>query len=197
MCTTGLSASLFLEAEGKWVWESTENQVRIPLDKRRGVVAVSTCLFPKIGARYFAQSALSMIDIVKGFTMIKKIGTVAENGKVAHSGDVKFVNYDLTEDEKKSFKKWAHENAAEFTGLLDKLIDDYYHLSVKWDTYNQCVSAFIICKNSKSENDGWILTGRGSTVFSAVMGALYRHYVLFESQWPTEALSRRAVLDDL
>jgi hypothetical protein len=108
---------------------------------------------------------------------------------------VQFVNYELNEDERKRFKAWAHENAADMLSMFDRLLDDGYGFSCKWDERSECVAAFVQCRQENSPNKGWLLTGRGSTAFSAIAGALYRHYVLFEGVWPIDQ-NRRGVLDD-
>lgn len=165
-------------------------------DKQRGATTVSLSLFLDAEAKFSVRSVVSSVAIMGECVMAKKSSEMLRDQSKNGDGGAKFLNYDFSEAEKKKFKEWAVRNAEELIGLLDRLIDDGYHLSVKFDSYNQCVGAFIICRDPKSENSGWILTGRGSGVLGAVMGALYRHYVLFEAQWPIEAVSRRANLDD-
>lgn len=107
-----------------------------------------------------------------------------------------FINYDMTDDEKKIFKAWAHENVDELKNLLDKLLDDGMNFSCKWDTFNDCVAAFILCVKDGDERKGFILTGRGSTFFGASMGVLYKHYVLLEGNWPLDTVRRNQLDDD-
>jgi len=106
-----------------------------------------------------------------------------------------FINYDLDETHRKAFKAWAHEHVDDTWAYVDALLDSGYHVSVKWDGYNGCYGAFIICKDAKSENAGCILTGRGKSSWSALMGALYRHLVVFEKVWDTDG-QRRNMADD-
>lgn len=112
------------------------------------------------------------------------------------NSQVQFLNYDLPDNERKAFKIWASDASLDLIGLIEKLLDDGYGLSVKWDDYNDCAGAFIQCKKPDNANFGWILTGRGKTAFSAISGVLYRHYVLFEQAWPTDNFRRQGLDDD-
>jgi len=98
----------------------------------------------------------------------------------------KFVNYDLSEDDKKSFKAWAHENIDNLLDFIEKVVEAGYGVSVKWDVRGQCYASFLTCNRENDPNKGWILSGRGSTAFSAIMGALFRHLVLFDGIWPID-----------
>ena len=110
-------------------------------------------------------------------------------------GDVLFINYDLDEASKGKFRKWRELHEKDVPDMLQSLIDGNYQVSIKPDTFNDCVGAFIICKDAKSENAGYILTGRGLNAFGALMGVLYRHFAVFEGQWPVHN-HRAALLDD-
>ena len=106
-----------------------------------------------------------------------------------------FINYDLTDDMRKAFKVWRDKNSDAISDLLDKAIEAGYQVSIKRDAYNECIGAFLIAKDTKTQNDGYILTGRSSSVFGALCGVLYRHYVLFECLWPVHN-HRSNPLDD-
>jgi len=111
--------------------------------------------------------------------------------------DVQFVNYDLTADDKERFKAWAHENAGmDAFMLLEKVIEAGFNTSIKWSEFEGCFNCFLIPTDKKPDLKGWLLAGRGSTVFGAVMGALFRHLVLFEEDWPVRSDVKRAVDDD-
>lgn len=111
------------------------------------------------------------------------------------NGQPVFINYDMTDDTKKMFKAWAHENAVNIFDLIDKLTEEGINVSIKWDTYNHCFGCYLVPTGSAKRNIGFILTGRGSSSFGALAGALYRHYVIFEGTWDTDDY-RRYGLDD-
>lgn len=107
-----------------------------------------------------------------------------------------FINHTFTEDDKRGFKTWASEHGAEFWDMCDRLMDDGYSLSVKPDAYNDCLSAFLSTNAPKSPNYGFILTGRSHSSCMAVYAVFYRHYVLFEGDWPTDTAHRSGMDDD-
>lgn len=108
---------------------------------------------------------------------------------------VSFINYDFDDSTRRKFKEWFHEQIEHTFDMVDALVDSGYSVSIKRDNRNQCYSSFIIPTDDKSRNAGFILAGRGSTTLSAIMGALYRHLVVFDGQWPTQGV-RRVGLDD-
>ena len=98
--------------------------------------------------------------------------------------DVVFINHDLDTTSKKAFKEWLLIEAEHFSQWCDKVLDDGYNFSVKYDSYGSCFACFAQPWDEESDNAGWILTGRGSTASSAIMSVFYRHYVVFDGVWP-------------
>lgn len=116
---------------------------------------------------------------------------------VARGGEVQFINYDLTPDDKRRFKAWAHENAGmDLFTIMDEVAEQNLNFSVKYDTFEGCFAAFLIPTPANEKLKGWLLAGRGSTAFSAVAGVLFRHLVLFEGDWPLREDRKRSVDDD-
>lgn len=107
-----------------------------------------------------------------------------------------FINHTFSDSDKRAFKEWSVAAAKNIADALDKLVDDGYSLSLKFDTYNDCYGAFIQTRDEKSGNYGYILSGRGRSGTSAVLGVLYRHYVLFEGEWPTDTVRHAGTDDD-
>lgn len=106
-----------------------------------------------------------------------------------------FINYSLTETDKTQFAAWLRQLEGNEWDIVDKVVDGGYSITVKNDTFNDCVGCFLSTPDEKSENYGFILTGRGRSGRMALFGALFRHLVLFEQDWPTDTV-RRNVLDD-
>ncbi len=106
-----------------------------------------------------------------------------------------FINHALTEGDKAQFKRWASEFLARVSELLDKLVDDGYSVSVKPDAYTGGTAAFLSTTDEKSKNFGYVLSGRASSSSMALLAVLYRHYVLFEGDWPVD-VTRPSNLDD-
>lgn len=106
-----------------------------------------------------------------------------------------FINHTFNEDDKARFKAWLSDKSTDIWDLLDKLTDSGYKLSVKYDSYTDAQACFIQTDDEKSDNYGFILTGRSRSGSLACAAALYRHYVLWECQWPTDTV-RHNRLDD-
>lgn len=106
-----------------------------------------------------------------------------------------FINYDLDDATRKQFKVWRDKYLETLPDMLDRVVEAGYQVSLKRDAYNDCMGAFLIAKETKTENDGFILTGRGSSTVSALMGVFFRHYAIFEQVWPVHN-HRSGALDD-
>jgi len=117
------------------------------------------------------------------------------SGKQAEFKRSEFINYDLTQDDKARFKEWLASKSFDAWDILDKLLEAGYSISVKPDGYHDCIAAYITPISEDNPNNGYILSGRSRSCSMAMFGALYRHLVIFESEWPTDTV-RRGGLDD-
>lgn len=106
-----------------------------------------------------------------------------------------FINYDLSDADRANLRKWKQSNADRLEDMINNAIDAGYQVSIKKDTFNECIGAFLIAKDTKSENNGFILCGRSQSAIGALFGVFYRHYAVFEAQWPTHN-HRANPLDD-
>lgn len=110
--------------------------------------------------------------------------------------NVQFVQYELSDDERKDMKRWIDENIEEFPSLTDKLLDSGFSISCKPDVAHQCIAAFLVPVGEENPYRGWILSGRASGGLKALMGVYYRHLVLFEGTWPTDGANRYRLDDE-
>lgn len=107
-----------------------------------------------------------------------------------------FINYDLTKDDKARLKQWLASPSFDPWDAIDKLIEAGYTVSVKPDKYHDCVAAYIQPVDEDNPNFGYILSGRAGSASMAVAGALFRHLVVFEQDWPTDTVRRGGMDDD-
>lgn len=107
-----------------------------------------------------------------------------------------FVNYELSAEERSMMKGWIYENRESLGGILDRLLDSGFSVSIKPDAAHNCVTAFLIPVGETNPYNGWLLSGRASTAISAIMGVAYRHLVLFEGTWPMDGVSRFRLDDE-
>lgn len=120
---------------------------------------------------------------------------VQSQGKVESNGQ--FINYTFNEPEKEAFRAYRDSlEISEFSERLEGLLDKRYNLSIKWDTFNDCYSCYIIEPQPDGGGKPHILTGRGRSAISAIAGALFRHYDVFQGVWPVEATPKRGTDDD-
>lgn len=97
--------------------------------------------------------------------------------------DAQFVRYELSVEQKTHLKtEWAP--AAEPNHLLTAFCEAGYKVMFKYDTFSSCYACFVQRVDGRAENEGLILTGRGSFPMSALLEAAYKHSVLFEGVWP-------------
>lgn len=107
-----------------------------------------------------------------------------------------FVNFDLDEATKAKFKQWREKQVVHLADLVDKLCDSGYGISAKPDSYSGGYASFITPLDPKNPLAGWILSGRGSSASNAMLGALYRHLVIFQGNWPIDGIRRVGFDDD-
>jgi hypothetical protein len=126
---------------------------------------------------------------------IKNRSKERTNGNKAEFKRSEFVNYDLTQDDKARLKEWFGSKSFDPWNLIDKLIEAGYTLSIKPDSYHNCYAAYIQPVSADNPNAGYIISGRSGSATLAVFGALFRHLVLWEGDWPIDTV-RRGGLDD-
>lgn len=119
------------------------------------------------------------------------------NGKNTVQNGPQWLNYTMNQDESTRFKKWRDEQTIEgLNECIEGLLDNGYSVSIKWDTFNDCYATFITAPKSDDNPQSIILTGRGKSAVSSALGALFRHYHIFEGSWPIETVPKRGTDDD-
>jgi len=107
-----------------------------------------------------------------------------------------FVQLELTDDQAKQLKATV-VTAEQIFEEMERMIDDGYKFSVKYDSYGDCIGAWCQAPAEGHENSGCILTGRGSSAYKALKQLLYKHNVLLVGSWRGHTETRRpTVLDD-
>lgn len=132
--------------------------------------------------------------------MAKKPTIAAEksgNNRKGGNFGPQWLNYTMTKDESERFKKWRDDQTIEgLNECLEKLCDDGYSISIKWDNFNECYACFLTQPKLDGSSQSVILTGRGRSAASAALGALFRHFHIFEGVWPVETVAKRGTDDD-
>lgn len=105
-----------------------------------------------------------------------------EPKKKERYNDAVFVNYELDKDAQAACKAWGLDSAALVDGI-DRLAEQGYHVSVKWDDYSQSFAAFLRTTDSKTGNEGLVLSGRGSTGSKALKQVMFKHFQIMGERW--------------
>lgn len=110
--------------------------------------------------------------------------------------DVKFVNWSLDESSKAACKTWL-TSQEDYDDAISGTIEASYKITVSWDTYRSCFTASLIPQSDAKSNQGFILTGKGSTALKAIKQALYIHYQVMDEEWASYSTATNAEeLDD-
>ena len=110
--------------------------------------------------------------------------------------DVTFVNWSLSADDKVSCKAWLLGDG-EMDNAISNLIETGYKVTSSWDGYRSCFTASIVPTSDAKDNQGYILTGKGSTALKAVKQAMYIHHYIMDGNWAAWSTATKAEeLDD-
>lgn len=91
---------------------------------------------------------------------------------------VEWVDMSLSKAEGDTMRK-VYDDGEKVYADIERILDSGYKLTLSADEYNDCMACYIIPKGDDHVNAGAILTARGSDVWKAIRGALFRHYHLF------------------
>lgn len=104
--------------------------------------------------------------------------------------DVEFVNYSLSQEQKRFLKA----QQVDYDNELLRVIERDIKVTFSYDSFNECFSCFFI-PTGENENKGLILAGRGSTPLKSFKQALFIDS-LFEGVWSAARPPRREEIDD-
>jgi hypothetical protein len=123
-------------------------------------------------------------------------GAQPRGAKAERWNDAQFVQLELTDEQAKQLKA-TQVSADEIFAQMEKMIDDGYKFTIKYDAYGDCAGVWCQAATDECANSGYILTGRGSSALKALKQLLYKHFVLLEGSWAAHARrANSAVLDD-
>jgi hypothetical protein len=108
-------------------------------------------------------------------------GTGQRARKQFDGPDSEFVQLELSKAQKSDLKQKYGEPVELDAALLD-LFSDGTKVTVKYDDRNHCVVAFGFAPQD-SDNGGFILTGRASSVTRALRELAYKHHDILGGRW--------------
>lgn len=144
--------------------------------------------FPEMFAgKHQAQAVLQAIDRNLRLAERECISMARGKGHAVSKTDfqaIKFVNYNLTDEEKKD-----HDNAnrpVEYVAKSAlKLVSSGYGLKVAFDAYSKCYQATLTVWLEANSNFGYGLSARGATPERALSLLLYKHFDVLKENWAT------------
>jgi len=116
----------------------------------------------------------------------------AAKPQTAKPGEISWVNYTLSSEQKAELKAQDFD----FDTAAVRLTEENLKITISYDDFNECYSAFLIPKNAEHKNAGCILSGRGSTPIKAVKQAAYIHWRIFDGDWSDARRPSRDTIDD-
>lgn len=110
--------------------------------------------------------------------------------------DITFVNWSLNAEQKAACKGW-NLSMEDFDSCYAKLIEEGYKVTVSYDNFRGCYTASIVPTKDGRYNQGYILTGKGSTPMKAVKQVLYIHFHVMNGEWAAySTVKEKEELDD-
>ena len=100
------------------------------------------------------------------------------------SYEVTFVNCELDT----STKELVRNFDPKFTTTLDcvdRLVFDGYKISVSYDKYHNCVSAFCTHPANDHPHHGLCLSARAPSYLNALKVLVYKHFTILQENWDT------------
>lgn len=110
--------------------------------------------------------------------------------------DVTFVNWSLDADQKAVCKAWML-SMEEYDDAVSSLIESGYKSTISYDNFRSCYTASIVPTKDAKSNQGYILTGKGSTPLKALKQALFIHFHVMTEEWAAYSTAKAVEeLDD-
>lgn len=110
--------------------------------------------------------------------------------------DVKFVNWSLSAEEKSACKAWEL-SLEDYDNALISLIEAGYKITSSYDNFRHCHTCSLVATESAKQNNGYILTGKGSTPLKAIKQALYIHFHIMSEDWAAYSTATpQDIIDD-
>jgi len=95
-----------------------------------------------------------------------------------------FVNHNLTKQEKVDFDAWLDgKSVDELFTWLEEMVDNYYKMSVKHDSYGGGVQVSLTCSKDTNIDYGLVMTSRAPDTYNALWLSCFKHVILFNSVW--------------
>ncbi len=101
-----------------------------------------------------------------------------------------FVKYRMSDEEIKAAQDTVDDLGDVFE-VIAQLCDFGYKFSASHDDYGGGTQCFLTPTKEDNENWGWTLSARGPSLVAAFAVLIYKHFTLFNQEWPKEQAPAR------
>lgn len=109
-------------------------------------------------------------------------------GKSSKSFDGKYIRYELSVEDKRVLAGREFDTDRVFD-QLDALVGAGYKFSVGLQSDGSAYLASLYDRDTESPFAGYTLTGRGRSFTNAIAALLFKHFDIFDGQWPGQSTS--------
>lgn len=118
----------------------------------------------------------------------------SKNGKTQEESGVKappqFVKYRMTDEEIKDAQNTV-DGLQDVLEIIAQFCDLGYKFSASHDDYGGGTQCFLTPSKTDNPNYGWTLSARGPSLVSAFAVLVYKHFTLFNQEWPKDSAPAR------
>lgn len=94
----------------------------------------------------------------------------------------KFVNVQLTPEEKKEFKEWSLSDDEMLAGM-GTLLDGGIRIGVAWSGEQQAYLVSLTGRDGSGKNKGLCMTSFAKDLRTGIALALFKHFTVTEGDW--------------
>lgn len=109
-----------------------------------------------------------------------------KKGELYDETFVRFINFKPSDAQKEMYDDWIQ--TADVWGLLDRMGDDGYKLTVKYDETSKAYNALLMDRRKTSPVCGCILSVRASGMALAICRLVFVHSALAGQNWEQLAM---------
>lgn len=110
--------------------------------------------------------------------------------------DNPFVKLELSDKQHAALKDKLQDDPSWPVAFMVVLVENGYRISLRWDDFTNSPAAWVFPPDDHETDAGLIMSGRGSSAFTALAEACYKIYVMSGQPWPRPAIEAPAGLWD-
>jgi hypothetical protein len=101
-----------------------------------------------------------------------------------------FVKFRMSEEQIKQAQDTV-DGLSDVMAIIGEFCDAGYKFSASHDDYGGGTQVFLTPSKSDNPNFGWTLSARGPSLVAAFAVLVYKHFTLFDQNWPKDQQAPR------